>query len=287
MATWKKILLGNGSSTAFVKGDGSYDTTVYSTTTGTVTAVNVASPLSTSGGNAPTISIAASSASTSGTMSTAQFNKLAGIADNANNYSLPVATASVLGGVKAGTNITIGADGTISAQDASVAWSELTGVPATFTPSTHTHDYLPLTGGTVSGTLTVSDLTVNGTTTTLNTEEIKLADNEIVLNSNQEAANTNLISMSGGIMVERGLDGNLTGNSAKKADAVLYFEEAATDSNAPIGRWSVGSKSYLGVYSVFPINVATSSGVAPTADSIGLGSLHINTADGSAYIRTV
>ncbi len=38
---------------------------------------------------------------------TAEKTKLAGIAENANNYSLPTATASVLGGVTVGDNITL------------------------------------------------------------------------------------------------------------------------------------------------------------------------------------
>lgn len=42
-------------------------------------------------------------------------SKLNDIAYNANNYSLPIASASVLGGVKAGANITIDAAGVISA----------------------------------------------------------------------------------------------------------------------------------------------------------------------------
>lgn len=46
---------------------------------------------------------------------TADKNKLAGVEIGANKYVLPVATASVLGGVKAGENVTIAADGTISA----------------------------------------------------------------------------------------------------------------------------------------------------------------------------
>lgn len=41
--------------------------------------------------------------------------KLAGIQENANNYSLPVASGTILGGVKQGTNITIDVDGVISA----------------------------------------------------------------------------------------------------------------------------------------------------------------------------
>ena len=47
--------------------------------------------------------------------STAEKSKLAGIAASANNYSLPVANASVLGGVKAGANVTIDVNGVISA----------------------------------------------------------------------------------------------------------------------------------------------------------------------------
>jgi hypothetical protein len=42
--------------------------------------------------------------------------KLAGIAEGANKYVLPVASASVLGGVKQGTGVTIAGDGTISSK---------------------------------------------------------------------------------------------------------------------------------------------------------------------------
>ena len=41
-------------------------------------------------------------------------SKLAGIANNANNYSLPAADASTLGGVKVGTGLNVAADGTLS-----------------------------------------------------------------------------------------------------------------------------------------------------------------------------
>ena len=41
--------------------------------------------------------------------------KLAGIAEGANNYTLPAATASTLGGVKVGANLTMAPDGTLSA----------------------------------------------------------------------------------------------------------------------------------------------------------------------------
>ena len=43
--------------------------------------------------------------------------KLAGIAEDANNYTLPTASAQTLGGVKVGTNLSIAADGTLKATD--------------------------------------------------------------------------------------------------------------------------------------------------------------------------
>lgn len=52
--------------------------------------------------------------STAGLMSATDKTKLDGIDNNANNYSLPVATASDLGGVKIGSGVTVAADGTIS-----------------------------------------------------------------------------------------------------------------------------------------------------------------------------
>ena len=62
---------------------------------------------------------------------TAEKTKLSGIAASANNYVLPIASSTVLGGVKAGTNISIDANGVISANDSSVDWSEITSKPTT------------------------------------------------------------------------------------------------------------------------------------------------------------
>lgn len=48
-----------------------------------------------------------------------------------------------------------GASGTwginVTGSAGSVAWGNVTGKPSTFTPSSHTHDYLPLSGGTMTG----------------------------------------------------------------------------------------------------------------------------------------
>lgn len=52
-----------------------------------------------------------------GLMSSEDKTKLDGIDNNANNYSLPIASDEVLGGIKIGDNLSIDIDGTLSSQD--------------------------------------------------------------------------------------------------------------------------------------------------------------------------
>lgn len=51
---------------------------------------------------------------------TADKNKLAGVEDGANNYILPMATTSTLGGIKVGANLSITSDGILSAVQGSI-----------------------------------------------------------------------------------------------------------------------------------------------------------------------
>lgn len=62
---------------------------------------------------------------TAGHMSGADKSKLDGIASGANNYLLPTASASELGGVKVGSNLTI-TDGVLSATDTNTTYSAAT-----------------------------------------------------------------------------------------------------------------------------------------------------------------
>jgi hypothetical protein len=63
--------------------------------------------------------------------------------------------------------------------------------------------HLPLAGGTITNNLTVGgDLTVSGTTTTVNTQEINIKDNLILINSNQTGEPND--SLKGGLEIERG-----------------------------------------------------------------------------------
>jgi len=118
---------------------------------------------------------------------------------------------------------------------------------------------------TFSGDTTVANLTVTGTTTTVNTEEINLADNIIKLNSN--ATGTPSESQDVGIEVDRG----------SASDARLVWDESED-------RWkvyimNVPTQAFLQTVAV------SSSATAPTANLDGVGMMYM--ADGVPYIRTV
>jgi len=59
--------------------------------------------------------IGSATSSAAGFFSAEDKTKLDGIEDNANDYSLPIASSSELGGIKVGNNLQIAADGTLSA----------------------------------------------------------------------------------------------------------------------------------------------------------------------------
>ena len=87
-------------------------------------------------------------------------------------------------------------------------------------PSAVTVGSLNTSGNVIVG----GDLTVSGTTTTVNTETINLADNQILLNSNE----TGTPSQNGGIEIERGTSANKT----------LVWNETSD-------KWTVGSETFV------------------------------------------
>ena len=113
------------------------------------------------------------------------------------NYTLPQASGQVLGGVKVGAGLSIAGDGTLSATvqaggvtSVNARTGAITIIAGDITPITDTlymkHSegdaFLKLTGGTVTGALILSgDLTVNGTTTTVNASNLDVADKNITL----------------------------------------------------------------------------------------------------------
>jgi len=81
---------------------------------------------------------------------------------------------------------------------------------------------------TTTGNVTIGgDLTVNGTTTTVNTETINLADNIIVLNSNETVAP----SQNAGIEIERGTSANVALRWNETSDKWEITEDGTTYGN--------------------------------------------------------
>jgi len=175
-------------------------------------------------------------------MTDTERTKLTGIEESANNYSHPGSHAASMitestskrfvsdteksnWNAKAETDVaTSGADGLMSSSDK----SKLDGVeanandyshpgthPATMITEDSSHrfatdaektawnDKLDKSGGSVTGDLTVSgDLTINGTTTSIDTTNLEIEDNVVVLNKNQSG--TPPTTLRSGIEVERG-----------------------------------------------------------------------------------
>lgn len=123
------------------------------------------------------------------------------------DYVLPVASASVLGGVKIGNGITISADGTISVETGNyVTQEELTQAIQNFI----TQDDLTTTlANYVTGTVLAETLSGYATTTALATKQ-----DTLVSGTNIKTINDNSILGSGNIVIEGG-----GGNVYKRANA--------------------------------------------------------------------
>ena len=137
----------------------------YTSNTGTVTGVTGTAPIVSSGGTAPAISISAATTSAAGSMSSADKTKLDGIAAGANNYVLPKATATALGGVEV-FDATVQ---TVAANAVTTTASRTYGVQLNAADQMVVNVPWSNSGGTVtsvSGTGTVSGLTLTGNVTT-------------------------------------------------------------------------------------------------------------------------
>ena len=145
--------------------------------------------------------------SADGLMSYDDKTKLNGIEEDANNYILPTASASELGGVKVGTNsnISLSNTGVISIPQA---------IDTTSSPS--------FTDLTLSG-----NLTVNGTTTTLNTENLDISDSLIGLSKGLTGSPAN----DAGILINRGSSDNVFIGWDESADKFTMGTTTETSSS--------------------------------------------------------
>ena len=138
-------------------------------------------------------------------------SKLDGIAASANNYSLPDATASTLGGIKVGTNLAIDSDGVLSSTNTTYSVGDGGLTENDFTDalkskldnlgtiSTQDFDAVNIDGGTIDGTSTTQSLGDNSAkiaTTAYVDNSLSTRDNlsEILANGNTTGGSDIIIS---------------------------------------------------------------------------------------------
>jgi hypothetical protein len=228
----------------------------FTSNTGTVTGVTGTAPIVSSGGAAPAISISAATTSAAGSMSAADKTKLDGIATNANNYVLPTATASTLGGAKlfdatvqtvAANAVTTTAARTYGVQ-LNASDQMVVNVPWTSSGSG--------TVTSVGGTGTVSGLTLSGTVTT--SGNLTLGGTLSVTASNfaSQTANTILAAPTGvsGVPTFRAivaadiptLNQNTTGTASNVTGTVAIANGGTGAITAPLALTALGATTVGG-----------------------------------------
>ena len=119
--------------------------------------------------------------------------------------------------------------------------------PNILTAESDTLDTVTGRGNTTSnaitvGNLTCSNLTVNGTTTTVNSNTVNIGDNILVLNSDESGAP----SQNGGIEIERGSSSNVSLRWNEGTDKWQYTNDGSNFSDIGSGDLPVASTTVLG-----------------------------------------
>lgn len=190
----------------------------------------------------------------------------------------------------AGTNVTIAQVGnniTINANDTSVAWTELTGVPTTFAPSAHVHAATDITSGTMatarlgSGTASATTyLRGDSTWSTFSNATVGLGNVEnTALSTWAGSANvTTLGTIATGTwnaVAISAIKGG-TGLTSYSTGDIIYSSSANTLSKLSIGTAGQVIKSILGVpawSSLSSSDITTALGFTPVQQGTGTGQL--------------
>ena len=163
--------------------------------------------------------------SSDGLMSSEDKTKLDNIAENANNYSLPTASISTLGGVRIGSNVTVGDRGVISIAEAS---DSVYGVVKTGSNISNTNGVINITKDDVSSALGYTPSTQD--TATQSSNGLMSMDDKIKLDSIGDipeayvlpnASSTEL----GGVRIGSNItnnDGTISINKTNISDALGY-----------------------------------------------------------------
>ena len=192
-----------------------------------------------------------------GLMSSSMVTKLNGIATSANKYTLPTAKSNVLGGIMVGDNLSIDANGKLSA------------VKTTFTAG----DNITISGNKISAkntTYSVATTTANG----LMGSAMVIKLNDIATSANKYTLPSATASTLGGIKVGSGLSiksGTLTTSIAQATDKALGTVKLYTTVNGDAQDGTVTQRALSSaivaakVDTVAKAGYATSAGLASSA----------------------
>jgi hypothetical protein len=178
-----------------------------------------------------------------------------------------------------GANLTINSGNSTGTGNSSIIFQVPREASSTANSANSLVTALTIAGDSSNGTVTVAgNLTVSGTTTTINTETIDLADNVITLNSNWAAATAP--TQDCGIIAYRG-----TGSGSGVAQA-FYWDESLDSWN--VGNTESGSNTFTQTAAVVCAKAMTFADdlVAGTNDDAFGAVGHIQISSGAVYIRT-
>lgn len=159
----------------------------YTSNTGTVTNVTATGPISVATGTTtPAITISQATTSTAGYLSSTDWNTF-----NNKLSSVPIASASTLGGIKVGTGLSIAGDGTLSASGtATVLFTKVYSLFGSIVPNTGATKWFPHVPITIIGAYL--SLGVNNTAATT----VQILLNNVIQQTITLAANTSRSTLS-------------------------------------------------------------------------------------------
>lgn len=259
----------------------SLDNTGYTANLGTVTEVTGTAPIVSSGGTTPAISISPATTSVPGSMSAADKTKLDGLT------ALPIATDTVLGGIKVGSGLAIDGFGVLAATGSggsvtTVSVTSANGVSGTVATATTT-PAITLTLGAITPTTIVASSTIQAS---------NFAAGASVTNTNTGDNATN--SQYSGLVTNATHTGDVTGSTALTiAGNVVTNAKLATITTSTMkGRLTAGTGnvedlSAAQVRTLINVQDGANNYSLPIAAAGSLGGIRVGTGlaiDGSGIL---
>jgi hypothetical protein len=256
-------------------------------------------------------SIADATSTATGLATSTQIAKLDGIEGSANNYSLPTASSTVLGGVKIGDNLNVSTAGALTSSVPTMSASTKGGAKLGLGMSVSangalTPDAFVITlSGDATGTATITSLAdATLSVTVVDDSHSHFTDHASLAGSSAQNFDTNDLTVTGNLTVS-GTTTTVNSTTVELGDNIITLNvgEAGTPSvNAGIeiergtspnkkliwdeteDRWGVVGSGAMALTRPLVTNFVTTTTTAPTGDEYGIGSMHM--AGGVPYIRT-